>query len=518
MENQININQNNNNQNNNQIEKIDTDIKKDINNEIEEVAVQKNGKSNSKNLNNSDIFSGSKDEYIKSLEMSVNILQNELRDIKEKYNSNQIINNSNNKDTNAFANKKNENNVDVKEIIDFPNFCECVNIESVLDIFFKFISKEFKAVELDLFVTSKNQTVSIHKDLLSSNYNILENSNGLNGLEKLTLENLYNELEERGLLEWAKNSNEIKVIQNYDENNQEAINSIIIIPIQMQNNPIAFFIANSILQPAEYNANKFPNILHIAHSAYYLIHCMRIANQANQATMEYEQLKNQTLLASNQLALSEIILTLNEEFEVPIKVIKTNFDLIEKGVGDINRRIEILTEQFQKIIASYSLMHHFGHLIEHIPVSYNFLEIVNRTIDMLDSHISKNGIILEKKFDIENEKIKGYSGQLIFAIMNIVLNSINSMPDGGKLHLGVYKNEENSKISLILTDNGNGLDNVDINGDIISLSDLSDKKIRARFHFLISQHIICQHNGKFSVYSEIGKGTTYKIILPINNN
>lgn len=464
-----------------------------INDNSEGINNQKNSKADSKNVNDVDGFFGSKDDYIKNLEMSVNILKNELHELNEKLVTKTQENNSQNKENNSLDNNA--------ETLEFPNFCECSSIEAVFEIFFKFVSKEFKVVELDLFIIEKNQSVSIHKNLPSP----------------LTLENLYSELEERGLLEWAANSNEIKTIPNYDENNKESINSIIIIPIQVQTKQTAFFIANSTMQPDDYNTSSFTNILHTAHRAYYLIHSIRIENQASQATMEYEQLKNQTLLSSNQLALSEIILTLNEEFEVPIKVIKTNFDLIEKGVGDIHRRIEILTEQFHKIISSYSLMHQFGNLIEHIPVNHNFLEIVNKTIDILDSHISKNGITLEKKFEIEDENIKGYSGQLIFAIMNIILNSINSMPDGGKLYLGVYKNEENSKISLILTDNGNGLDNIEVDGNIISLSDLSDKKIRTRFHFLISQHIICQHNGKFSVYSEVGKGTTYKIILPISN-
>ena len=48
--------------------------------------------------------------------------------------------------------------------------------------------------------------------------------------------------------------------------------------------------------------------------------------------------------------------------------------------------------------------------------------------------------------------------------------------------------------------------------------DLSGNRMKRRFLFLISQHIICGHNGKFSMYQSEGKGTTYKILLPISNS
>ena len=49
----------------------------------------------------------------------------------------------------------------------------------------------------------------------------------------------------------------------------------------------------------------------------------------------------------------------------------------------------------------------------------------------------------------------------------------------------------------------------------ITLVDLSEEKVKSRFLFLLSQHILLQHNGKFSIFPEIGRGTTYKIELPV---
>jgi hypothetical protein len=403
-------------------------------------------------------------------------------------------------------NNNNENKID-EEIetvrkIETPDFSELDSMELIFDAFYNFLLKQWQIVELDLFLVDENKNVKKMQNINSS----------------INLENVFNDLEERGLLDWAANSNEIKTIPSFE--NVETIKSLLIIPIKMMNKNVAFFIANSTLLPNEINLSHSKNILSVAQNVYYLAHIINSESNKKNASLEYNMLRNQTLLASNQIALSEIVIALNEELEMPIKIIKTNVDLMQKGVGDTKRRTDIINEQFAKLVNSHKLMQHFGNHIEHISARHNFVEIVYRTLEILESHLSKNGITISTNLtdaNVKNENINGFRGQLIFSILHIILNSTSTMPDGGKINLGIFKNEENKTISIILTDDGNGMNNLEISGNLLALTDLSDKKIKSRFLFLISQHIISQHNGKFSVYSELGKGTTYKIILPISN-
>jgi len=465
---------------------------------------QKNGSNGDINLENS--FE-TKDNYIQTLEMTVDMLQNELKETVSKLSemsefsettesirTTPKIKNNKNKDT-----VKKTTEVEKNIEIEIPDFSELDSIELIFDLFYNFLSKQWQVVELDLFLVDENKNIKKLPNINSS----------------INLENIFNDLEERGLLDWAENSNEIKTIPSFE--NIETIKSLLIIPIRMMNKNVAFFIANSTLPPNEINLLHSKNILTVAQNVYYLANIIKSESDKKSSSIEYSMLRNQTLLASNQIALSEIIIALNEELEMPLKVIKTNIDLIQKGVGDTKRRTEIINEQFLKLMKSHKLMQHFGSHIEHIPAKHNFIEIVHQTLEILESHLSKNGITVSVNLDeasLKNDTVNGFKGQLIFSILNIILNSTSTMPEGGKINLGVFKNEENTTVSIILTDDGNGMENFEISGDLTALMDLSDKKIKTRFLFLISQHIISQHNGKFSVYSEFGKGTTYKIILP----
>jgi hypothetical protein len=72
-----------------------------------------------------------------------------------------------------------------------------------------------------------------------------------------------------------------------------------------------------------------------------------------------------------------------------------------------------------------------------------------------------------------------------------------------------------NRLSIIIADNGFADDTLGISGDFISLMDTSVRKIKNRFLFFVSQQIILQHRGKFSMFAKQNSGNTYKITLPL---
>ncbi|MDR0927049.1 MAG: hypothetical protein LBO69_04705 [Ignavibacteria bacterium] len=429
----------------------------------------------------------SKDNYIQTLELSVQILQNELRD--------------------AITRLANADNDDADESVGLqmplPIFSKYDSIQNIFETLYQFLQIHCSIKELDYFDISDSDNVRKIDGIGAS----------------VNLENVFKDLEERGLLQWTATSNEVKIIPNL-EDGAEQIKSLLIIPIVIRQTNVGFFIANTQLRPDDVNPALLNAVLVVAQNAYLQIDMIKNDAANKNASTEHNILINQILSASNQIAISELLVTLNEAFELPMKVMKTNIDLIQKGVGDTKRRVEILIEQFTKLINSHKLMQHFGAFKESQPTNHPFSEIFTKTMEVVASHLSKYGVTLETNYydatEIKNEMVKCSIVQLIFAISNIILHSLSSMPDGGKINIGVFKNDDAKRISIIITDNGIGTEDATLATNLVILSDLSEKKVKDRFLFFISQQIILQHLGKFSLYSDEGKGTTYKISLPIS--
>ncbi len=393
-------------------------------------------------------------------------------------------------------------------------FSENTSIEDIFDNFYKILKQEWKIVEMDLFLVDENQK------------NKLDNITS-----SVTLENIYNELEERGLLDFATNTNQIKIIPNIDDNTEQ-IKSIIIIPIILMNKIAAYFIANSPLNHTKIDTSNTNYIHLIAIHSFALINICKSIIEKNNDKKKYNLLKQQTILASNQIAISELLVALNNGLDIPQKIIKTNLELIQKGIGDNKRRMNIIDEQFNSISNTQNKIQKLSNEINNSPQSHNVFDLIEEAISISTPILNKHGITLLtnlKENNNQNAAINCFYIQIIFAIYSFISRAIYAMQDGGSITINAFIDSGNdikndySIISIIISNDGNflfnkevNLEEIEIEGSIIANLDLSEQKIKSHFLYTIAQNIIVSHQGKLSIYSD-GKGTTYKIQLRVNS-
>lgn len=95
--------------------------------------------------------------------------------------------------------------------------------------------------------------------------------------------------------------------------------------------------------------------------------------------------------------------------------------------------------------------------------------------------------------------------------VNIILNAMDAMPKGGTLTVSSKKVDGN--LELTFSDTGTGMTEEKINKLMTPF--FTTKAKGMGLGLAISKRIVEAHNGKIVVNSEIGKGTTFTLILPI---
>jgi signal transduction histidine kinase len=96
----------------------------------------------------------------------------------------------------------------------------------------------------------------------------------------------------------------------------------------------------------------------------------------------------------------------------------------------------------------------------------------------------------------------------------IIQNSIEAMPNGGTFT--ITSHQDTLKVTFSFTDTGVG-----ISEELLPklFSPLLTTKARGMgFSLAISKRIIELHGGEISVESATGKGTTFRVVLPIRSN
>ncbi len=152
--------------------------------------------------------------------------------------------------------------------------------------------------------------------------------------------------------------------------------------------------------------------------------------------------------------------------------------------------------------------------------SLNF--IINNVVDLMRYQIKKKNILLKKNL-IFLPDIYCDVSQLKQVLINIILNAIQSMPEGGKINLKnkllIRKSPENlyyEYIAVYITDNGKGISD-DIKDKLFNPF-ITSKAEGSGLGLSITYRIISEHKGFIEVFSKIDEGTTFIIYLPTINN
>jgi two-component system sensor histidine kinase HydH len=101
--------------------------------------------------------------------------------------------------------------------------------------------------------------------------------------------------------------------------------------------------------------------------------------------------------------------------------------------------------------------------------------------------------------------------QMTQAFLNVLQNALHATSAGGRIDLGCVRTKDALKFTI--TDSGNGIPAEHLT-KIFNLY-FTTKTDGTGMGLAITQQIIAQHNGTIEVTSEIGKGTTFTILLPI---
>lgn len=136
--------------------------------------------------------------------------------------------------------------------------------------------------------------------------------------------------------------------------------------------------------------------------------------------------------------------------------------------------------------------------------------LINSIIDEFKELFQRSGIDI--KFDFQEDyQLSADPSLLRQALINLLVNAYQAMPDGGELNISISK--EDSFVKIIVKDTGQGIDSENL--DRIFEPFFSTKDRGSGLGLSITNSIIKAHKGRIEVKSQINIGTEFAIFLPL---
>jgi two-component system sensor histidine kinase HydH len=138
--------------------------------------------------------------------------------------------------------------------------------------------------------------------------------------------------------------------------------------------------------------------------------------------------------------------------------------------------------------------------------------LLTRSLDLIRAEAAENGIatVLEAQPDLPS--VLGDVDRLQQVVMNVLLNAIQAMEQGGKLTVALTSRAEGRTVELRISDTGQGIE-ADLLPQVF-YPYFTTKQGGTGIGLAISQKIIADHGGSIEMESELGQGATVIIQLP----
>jgi signal transduction histidine kinase len=121
---------------------------------------------------------------------------------------------------------------------------------------------------------------------------------------------------------------------------------------------------------------------------------------------------------------------------------------------------------------------------------------------------------VEKVIEADIPSVQADRDQIIQVLINLVMNSLHAMPDGGTLRLSLDR--ENGHVRLGVSDTGHGIPEETRSKVFDPFFTTKDFGKGTGLGLTVVKGIVEEHGGTITVESVVGKGTTFWIRLPVD--
>jgi len=158
----------------------------------------------------------------------------------------------------------------------------------------------------------------------------------------------------------------------------------------------------------------------------------------------------------------------------------------------------------------------FARHSEPTPHLTNINELIDASCILVEHQISLQNVKLIKGYDPALPSIMADPNQLQQVFINIMLNAYQAMPNGGTLH--ITTKTVGSELQVIFADTGTGIPLENIQNIFDPFFTTKEVGEGTGLGLSVSYGIVKAHGGDIEVESQVDKGTTFVVKLPLDKS
>jgi two-component system NtrC family sensor kinase len=250
----------------------------------------------------------------------------------------------------------------------------------------------------------------------------------------------------------------------------------------------------------------------------------KLENKVQKKSEELTEIQTEMIHVERIASLGKLSSSVAHEINNPLSGVLTYTKLVHKQLSnlDLNDQEKLPMLKYLKIIEDETKR--CGDIVkglldfsrkDQLEFTKSHLnKVLEESYLLMEHQLKMSNISFLKDFSADRDLILCSENQIKQACIAILLNASEAIMDYGEVVMKT-SNPDEDHIKIEITDNGSGISPGDIKQVFEPFFSAKEKTSGIGLGLAIVHGIVQSHHGKVEINSELGKGTTVSIILPL---
>ncbi|HNB37209.1 MAG TPA: GAF domain-containing protein, partial [Anaerolineales bacterium] len=248
---------------------------------------------------------------------------------------------------------------------------------------------------------------------------------------------------------------------------------------------------------------------------------LRTAETELKARMEAQRAaENRLLQAAKLAAVGEMAAGIAHELNNPLTTVTGFSELILEDMPEESthhKELEMVLQEARRASSVVKRLLNFSRQGERVRASADLNEVVNDVIALTRHLIQTNNVMLRLGTDANLPWVSIDANQMKQVLLNLIHNALHAMPNGGDLYVNTAPGRRDNRDWVVMSvqDTGSGIDPEDQERIFEPFFTTKGDRGGTGLGLSVTYGIVIDHGGSIEVTSQLGRGSTFEVWLPI---
>jgi signal transduction histidine kinase len=227
------------------------------------------------------------------------------------------------------------------------------------------------------------------------------------------------------------------------------------------------------------------------------------------------RIENEIELSRRLTAIGRLTSGVAHEVKNPINAIVVHLELLREKMRNIDpdtrRHLNIIGREIHRLDRVVQTLVDFNRPVDLRLSDFDLRRLAEEVVSLAAPDAARQGVDVKTHFAREPLLVRADADLIKQALLNVVLNGVQAMTDGGILSVAAHRNDVAATIEV--RDQGTGIA-PEIRDKIFNLY-FTTKRAGSGIGLAMSYRVMQLHNGALDFVTEMGRGTTFRLVLPL---